>query len=341
MWNTVAFLLLVRILTAFGNTVAIDEWNLNTILPQHQLVFAAFGAEWCPYSRNLKPTFEEAAAFYKRKNPTADVVWATVDCESQRDICDRFYVNKYPTMKLFVFGDMMKNEYRGMRAVDPLCDYIDEHYTSTIKIFSDNSFQQGMDKSKGNVIAYIQKGDEAYKNLHNIALLLHEYCDFWVPSDEIARSLSKFRITFKAVHEENEYEVTWPNWLFSSHYLFGYSGDPRNYSYLKDWISDKCIPIVREVTFQNVEGLTEEGLPFLIFFRDKENKEHDKLFIDAVVRELYGTRMTINPLLADGRVFAHPLQHLGSAGSGDRLFVHMFVFPNISELSKPGVLKAG
>ncbi|KAK6025413.1 hypothetical protein OSTOST_08687 [Ostertagia ostertagi] len=85
-------------------------------------------------------------------------------------------------------------------------------------------------------------------------------------------------------------------------------------------------------------------LPFLIFFRDKENKEHDKLFIDAVVRELYGTRMTINPLLADGRVFAHPLQHLGKTFQDLPVlaidsFVHMFVFPNISELSKPGVLK--
>ncbi|KAK5977974.1 hypothetical protein GCK32_020183 [Trichostrongylus colubriformis] len=80
---------------------------------------------------------------------------------------------------------------------------------------------------------------------------------------------------------------------------------------MKHWITDKCIPLVREVTFQNVEGLTEEGLPFLIFFRDPARKDHDKLFIDAVTRELSAERLTINPLLADGHVFAHPLHHLG------------------------------
>lgn len=38
----------------------------------------------------------------------------------------------------------------------------------------------------------------------------------------------------------------------------------------------------REVTFENVEGLTEEGLPFLIYFRDPAKKEDEKLFTDAV-----------------------------------------------------------
>jgi hypothetical protein len=28
---------------------------------------------------------------------------------------------------------------------------------------------------------------------------------------------------------------------------------------LKQWLTDKCIPLVREVTFENVEELTEEG----------------------------------------------------------------------------------
>ncbi|KAK6048334.1 hypothetical protein COOONC_14161 [Cooperia oncophora] len=86
-----------------------------------QLVFAAFGAEWCPYSRQLKPTFEAAAADYKMQHPTDDVVWATVDCVNQKDICERFFITKYPTMKLFVFGDMLLHEYRLVS-----CSYSDQ-----------------------------------------------------------------------------------------------------------------------------------------------------------------------------------------------------------------------
>ncbi len=31
-------------------------------------------------------------------------------------------------------------------------------------------------------------------------------------------------------------------------------------------LSEYCTPLVREITFENAEGLTEEGLPFLILF---------------------------------------------------------------------------
>lgn len=51
---------------------------------------------------------------------------------------------------------------------------------------------------------------------------------------------------------------------------------------MKNWVTDKCIPLVREVTFENVEELTEEGLPFLIFFRDPNDKENEKLFREMV-----------------------------------------------------------
>ncbi|VDO28137.1 unnamed protein product [Haemonchus placei] len=276
-------------------------------------MFAMFGADWCPYSSQLKPIFKDAAADYKLRNPTADVIWASVDCDDQQDICERFYVNKYPTMKLFVFGDMMINEYRGERAMRSLCDFVDEHYNDAINIFNDDP-RQDLDKEKGNVIAYIRRGSEAYKNLH---------------VSYIPRCSCKYQSSVR-----DRYMVT----------IFKFIGNLEDYAKLKQWISDKCIPVVREVTFKNVEGLTEEGLPFLVFFRDPAKKEDEKIFVDAVIRELYDTRMTINPLLADGNVFSHPLRHLGKTSKDLPVlaidsFTHMYLFPNVSQLATPGVLK--
>ncbi|KAK6042513.1 hypothetical protein COOONC_19982 [Cooperia oncophora] len=250
----------------------------------------------------------------------------------QKDICERFFITKYPTMKLFVFGDMLLHEYRGSREVNYLRQYVIEHYTSTVKIFADESFRRDMDQTKGNVIAYIRKDGEAYRNIHNIALLLREYCDFWVPTDEISNNLSQVRITFKAADDGHESEFV---------------GSPQNYTYLKDWISDKCIPVVREVHgFGNVEGpCTDEGLPFLTSFSViQKRKMRIRCSLMRWFRELYGTRMTINPLLADAYMFAHPLQHLGKTYKDLPVlaidsFTHMYVFPDISKLSTPGVLK--
>lgn len=71
------------------------------------------------------------------------------------------------------------------------------------------------------------------------------------------------------------------NWWFLINFL-QFNGDFTDYTYLKQWLTDKCIPLVREVTFENVEELTEEGLPFLLFFRDPADKASDKLFTELV-----------------------------------------------------------
>jgi endoplasmic reticulum resident protein 44 len=85
---------------------------------------------------------------------------------------------------------------------------------------------------------------------------------------------------------------------------------------MKNWLTDKCIPLVREVTFENVEELTEEGVPFLILFRDPNDKETDKKFAESVwkktikfckkylsqvARELFDQKTEVNALLADGQ----------------------------------------
>lgn len=81
-----------------------------------------------------------------------------------------------------------------------------------------------------------------------------------------------------------------------------------------------------------MEELTEEGLPFLIFFRDPAKKEGDKFFTELVMRELHDQKAAVNALLADGHKFAHPLKHLGKSARDLPVlaidsFQHMFLFP--------------
>ena len=65
-----------------------------------------------------------------------------------------------------------------------------------------------------------------------------------------------------------------------------FMGDLRNYELMKSWISDKCIPLVREITFENAEELTEEGIPFLLLFHHPDDKQSVDLFKTEVAREL-------------------------------------------------------
>lgn len=63
--------------------------------------------------------------------------------------------------------------------------------------------------------------------------------------------------------------------------------------FVRVWLTERCIPLVREITFENAEELTEEGLPFLILFRLPDDLESEKLFTEQVVRELPDQKSTV------------------------------------------------
>ena len=51
---------------------------------------------------------------------------------------------------------------------------------------------------------------------------------------------------------------------------------------MQAWVQDKCTPLVREITFENAEELTEEGLPFLILFHHPDDTQSIKDFEGSV-----------------------------------------------------------
>ncbi|KAF1562490.1 UNVERIFIED_CONTAM: Endoplasmic reticulum resident protein 44.2, partial [Eudyptes robustus] len=315
-----------------GNTVTqLTMENLDPTLKSAQVVFVAFCADWCPFSRRLKPIFEESAAAWYRDNPQSSVVWALVDSVAQANVADKYAVTKYPTMKIFVNGELILREYRGSRSVEALTAFVKQHLQTSIQEFgSIEQLNAGLDKSKRNVIGYFHCRDcPEYRNFQKAAALYREDCAFWSGTNEAIKAMQGNMLVFKDPSTESDIQ---------------FSGKFADFEFVKEWIQDKCIPLVREVTFENVEELTEEGLPFLIFFRDPANKNDDKFFTELVMREIPDQRIAINALLADGHKFAHPLKHLGKTAKDLPVlaidsFQHMFLFPNMSELNLPGKLR--
>ncbi|VDL76273.1 unnamed protein product [Nippostrongylus brasiliensis] len=214
MWETVVLLTLISGVRPDSNSnavVSIDETNLKHLLTGHQLVFMTFGANWCPYSINLEPIFEEAAKEFEEHYSTSDVIWASVECTAQQRICERYGINKYPTIKLFCFGDPVDEEY------------------------SENQLEQLRNKQRRSIIAYLTRDGAAYETLYRIALSLHEFCDFWAPSEELSLKLKTYelgRVIFKS-----------PNAVA----LIQFDDRIENFGNLRDWIVSNCIPDVRYV----------------------------------------------------------------------------------------------
>uniref|UniRef100_A0A1I7SJC0 Thioredoxin domain-containing protein n=2 Tax=Bursaphelenchus xylophilus TaxID=6326 RepID=A0A1I7SJC0_BURXY len=93
-----------------ADVVILNNENFDGVIANNKLVFVNFYAEWCRFSQILKPIFESASQNFK--DNANQVAFGSVDCDKQPVIAQRFKVNKYPTLKLFRHGQLVKKEYR-------------------------------------------------------------------------------------------------------------------------------------------------------------------------------------------------------------------------------------
>lgn len=331
-----AVILLVMGLSTPGQTeiVSLDSSNIDDVLNNAGVALVNFYADWCRFSQMLHPIFEEASNIVREEFPdTKQVVFARVDCDQHSDIAQRYRITKYPTLKLFRNGMMMKREYRGQRSVTAIADFIRQQQVDPVKEIHSIEEVNTIDRSKRNIIGYFeQKDSDNYHTYEKVANILRDDCTFLAAFGAVSQSerFSGDNVIYKPVGEGVPDLV--------------YLGSLTNFDLTYAWAQDKCVPLVREITFENGEELTEEGLPFLILFHLKEDSESLERFQNEVTRQLISEKGSINFLHADCDKFRHPLLHIQKTPADCPViaidsFRHMYVFPDFKDLTVPGKLK--
>ena len=325
--------------------VVITNANVNDVMQHSELVFVSFVAEWCHFSRLLTPVWEEASKELSRQYPQEKLTFGVVQTDKGgADLGIKYNVNKYPTMKIFRNGVVGKKEYRGARSTDAFAKYINDQLRSSVHIFNQNSdFENGNPTSnppipkiernnKRNVVGYFENTDSAsYKAFETLAGNLKDDCTFYAGVGEgtAEERISGENVVFKPEGENSSDQV--------------FMGDITNYDLLNQWILEKCVPLVREITFTNGEELTEEGKPFMILFHKKEDTQSLDEYKKVCENEMKEQRSKLTILHADCDQFAHPLWHLGKTVNNCPLiaidsFKHMYTFKDFKDIHKPGKL---
>ncbi|XP_073984459.1 endoplasmic reticulum protein 44 isoform X2 [Rhodnius prolixus] len=322
-----------------SGAVSLTQSMIDHTLASNELVFINFYADWCRFSNMLAPIFDEAADKVSAAFPTpGQVVMGKVDCDREGSIATRFHITKYPTLKVIRNGQPAKREYRGKRSVEAFLEFVKKQLEDPIKEFKDVSELNNLDTKKRIIIGFFDKKDcPEYNTFRRAASNLKDDCQFHVG----------FGDTVRVMHPSGQPIVVFrPDVALSNERDEAYKGSLLDYDATSVWMADRCVPLVREITFENAEELTEEGLPFLILFhRPGIDDDTVKRFKDIVADQLITEKQNINFLTADGEKFAHPLHHLGKSQSDLPLiaidsFRHMYLFPDVKNMEIPGRLKS-
>jgi len=321
---------LTYIPTVNSEALAITNENYDDVTKNSKVAFINFYADWCMFSQQLAPIFHKTADALREELP--DVKLGRVDCESETAIAEKNGVNKYPTIKVWRNGKALRMEYRGQRSVDAFTQYIKNHLKASVTDVLTPG-EMAINTDRNTFVGYFTvKDDDAYK-------VFSEVCDeFYETLDCIAAVGDGFK-TELAVGENLVFKAKKSRGDVDSQY----TGSLTDINVLRPWLNDKANPLIREITFENGEELTEEGLPFLIMFHSPGDVESIKRYKDAVIRELLPQRENINFLTADGSTFSHPLHHLGKSADDLPLvaidsFRHMYLFKKFDNIDVPGKL---
>jgi len=155
--------------------VELDSSNYEEYLNGQKPTLVEFYAPWCGHCKNLAPEMAKLGeAIVKAK--TESVTVAKVNCDAHRDLCSKYGVQGYPTLKFFPLGSTTPEDYTSGRSADDLAEFINQKAGTRIRLPKEASYSVDltpsnfdevvMDKDKDVLVAFYAPWCGHCKKLH-------------------------------------------------------------------------------------------------------------------------------------------------------------------------------
>jgi protein disulfide-isomerase A1 len=175
--------LIALVLAAVAAASDVHDLKKDTFdgfIKENDLVLAEFFAPWCGHCKALVPEYEEAATTLKEKN----IALAKIDCTEEADLCQKYGVEGYPTLKVFRGPDSV-SAYSGARKAPAIVSFMTKQSLPAVSVLEKSTLEDFKTADKVVLVAYFAADDKASNETFTaVADSLREDYLFGATSDE-------------------------------------------------------------------------------------------------------------------------------------------------------------
>ncbi|KAG2215096.1 hypothetical protein INT46_002928 [Mucor plumbeus] len=271
-----------------SDVLSLTDKTFDQEVLDQDLMLVEFFAPWCGHCKALAPEYEIAATQLKDK-----VKIAKVDCTENQDLCQKYDVRGYPTLKVFRKGDT--SDYKGARKADGIVSYMQKQAAPAVADLDATNFTEFQNSDRVVVVGYAK--DEASKAaLKQVADKLRDDYLFGIVTDE---ALAK------------EHKAEFPSIVVYKQFDEGRNDQTGAFEpeAIEEFIKTNSVPLLDAIDASNFQSYAEAGLPLAYIFHD--NADDQKKLTDMATPLAQKYKGKINFVHIDATKFG---AHAGNLG---------------------------
>ncbi|CAJ0927683.1 unnamed protein product, partial [Mesorhabditis belari] len=146
--------LLLLSVYASDDVIVYGDSSWDDGIKQHEVALVKFYAPWCGHCKRMAPEYEKAATKLKANDPPIALI--KVDCTIDKETCDKFGVQGFPTLKIFRNGEVSQ-DYDGPREADGIIKYMrGQSGPSARELTSQADFDKFLSQDDNAVIGFFE-----------------------------------------------------------------------------------------------------------------------------------------------------------------------------------------
>ncbi|KAG9444155.1 hypothetical protein H6P81_015495 [Aristolochia fimbriata] len=118
-----------------GSVLELDESNFDEAISAFDYVLVDFYAPWCGHCKRLSPELDKAAPIVAQFDKS--IVIAKVNADKYRSFTDKYDIDGFPTLKLFMHG--VPIDYSGSRKAESIVGYLKKFAAPDVSLLESDS----------------------------------------------------------------------------------------------------------------------------------------------------------------------------------------------------------